>query len=206
MLFVTPVSLLATDPGGAMLYGRGPVSLNGKPLPKSSAVFPGDLIQTQSDSLANLDTSGSAVTVLPDSLVKFEGNSIAVEHGSVSVATSGGLIATGKGATVTPVSGKWSKFELGDANGTLRIVADKGEVNVNCGNEATTLAEGEQVSPDESGKCNKKRRKLGAAPLPGHGGVFTNPYVLAAEAGTTGVVICLLLCNSSKPFVSQWKP
>ena len=189
-----------------MLYGRGPVSLNGKPLPKSSAVFPGDLIQTQSESLANLDASGSAVTVFPDSLVKFGGDSISVEHGSVSVATSHGMVATGKGATVTPVSGKWTKFEWGDANGTLRIVADKGEVRVNCGKEVTTLDEGDQVNPDDSGKCNKKRRKLGGAPLPGHDGLLTNPYVLAGEAGTAGGVICLLLCNSSKPFVSQWKP
>ncbi len=55
-----------------MLYGRGAVWLNGKPLPRSSAVFPGDLIQTQPESLATLDASGSGVIVLPDSLVKFE--------------------------------------------------------------------------------------------------------------------------------------
>jgi len=206
MLVLTPATLLATDPSGAMLYGRGPVLLNGKPVPKSSAVFPGDLIQTQSDSLGNLDISGSAVTVLPDSLVKFDGSSVEVEHGSVSVATSHSLVATEKAVTVTPVSDKWTKFELGDASGALRIVADKGEINVNCGKDTATLSEGDQVSTDESGKCNKKRRTGGGAPMPANGRLLTNPFVLAGAAGTAGGVICLLLCNSSKPFVSQWKP
>ena len=80
LIALTPASLLAADidPGGAMLYGRGkePVLLNGKPLPRSSAVFPGDLIQTPSESVATLDAPGSGVVVYPDSVVKFEQNSV----------------------------------------------------------------------------------------------------------------------------------
>jgi hypothetical protein len=89
LIALTPASLLAADidPGGAMLYGRGkePVLLNGKPLPRSSAVFPGDLIQTPSESVATLDAPGSGVVVYPDSVVQFERNSISLQHGSVSV-------------------------------------------------------------------------------------------------------------------------
>ena len=205
MIAVTPAALVAADSGGAMVYGRGEVWLNGKPLPRSSAVFPGDLIQTQPESVATLDASGSGVIVLPDSLVKFEANAVSLEHGSVSVATSHSMAAMASEVTVTPASDKWTEFEVADANGTVQVVATKGDVNVNCGKGTATLSEGEQATRDESGNCNKKKRK-GGAPVPGHGGVLTDPYVDAGGLIVGGVIVCLLLCNSSKPFVSQWKP
>jgi hypothetical protein len=206
MIAVTPAALVAADSGGAMVYGRGEVWLNGKPLPRSSAVFPGDLIQTQPESLATLDASGSGVIVLPDSLVKFEANAVSLEHGSLSVATSHGMVALAREVTVTPASNKWTEFEVTDAHGTVQVIASKGEVNVNCGKGNATLSEGEQVTRDESGNCNKTKRRPGGAPVPGHGGILTDPYVQAGGLVVGGVVVCLLLCNPSKPFVSQWKP
>lgn len=206
MIAITPAALVAADSGGAMVYGKGEVWLNGKPLPRSSAVFPGDLIQTQPESLATLDASGSGVIVLPDSLVKFEANAVSLEHGSVSVATSHGMVALAREVTVTPASDKWTEFEVADVNGTVQVIASKGEVNVNCGKSSVILSEGEQAAPDESGNCNKKKKKGGGAPVPGHGGMLTDPYVLAGGVVAGGVIVCLLLCNPSKPFLSQWKP
>jgi hypothetical protein len=203
MIAVTPAALVAADSGGAMLYGRGPVWLNGKPLPRSSAVFPGDLIQTQPESLATLDASGSGVIVLPDSLVKFGENAVSLEHGGVSVATSHRLVASARELTVTPASNAWTEFEVVDASGTVQVVTSKGDVNVNCGKGTVTLSEGEQATRDESGNC-KKRRKT--APVPGHGGLLTDPYVQAGALVGGGLLVCLLLCTTSKPFVSQWKP
>jgi hypothetical protein len=207
LIAVTPASLVAADAdsGAAMLYGRGKgrVWLNGRPLPRSSAVFPGDLIQTQPESLATLDASGSGLIVLPDSLVKFEGNAVSLEHGGVSVATSKGMVALAREVTVTPASNAWTEFEVADANGTVQVVASKGNVNVNCGKGTANLSAGEQATPDESGNC-KKRRK-GGAPVPGSGSILTDPYFLS-WALVGGAIICLLLCTSSKPFLSQWKP
>jgi hypothetical protein len=206
MIAITPAAVVAVDSDPAMLYGRGPVWLNGKPLPRTSAVFPGDLIQTQPESLATLDTSGSGVIVLPDSLVKFEANAVSLEHGSVSVATSHGMVALAREVTVTPASDKWTEFEVADVNGTIQVVASKGAVNVNCGKGTATLSEGEETTRDQSGNCNKKNRRKGAAPIPGHGGILTDPYVQAGGLIVGGVVVCLLLCTSSKPYLSQWKP
>jgi hypothetical protein len=206
LVAITPASLLAADSGAAMLYGRGPVWLNGSPLPNSSAVFPGDLIKTQPESLATLDASGSGVIVLPDSLVKFEGKSVTLEHGSVNVATSVGMVAIAGVVTVTPASNTWTEFEVGDANGSVQVFASKGSISVYCGKDTANLTEGEQANPDDSGKCNKKKRKPGGALFPGGGGWLTNPYVIGGAAVTTGVIVCLLLCNSSQPFMSQYKP
>ena len=209
LIAFTPASLIAADadPGGAMLYGRGKeaVLLNGKPLPRSSAVFPGDLIQTPPESVATLDAPGSGVVVYPDSVVKFEQNSVSLQHGSVSVATSKRMVALAHQMTVTPASDAWTEFEVVETNGSIRVIASKGGVDVNCGKGTASLSEGDEVSSDASGNCNKKKRK-GGAPLPGNGTTLSGPYVATGALGTVGGVLCLLLCDNPQPFISQWKP
>jgi hypothetical protein len=207
LIAVTPAALVATDAGSgaSILYGRGTVWLNGKPVPNSSAVFPGDVIETQPESVATLDSSGSGVIVFPDSLVKFEGNAVSVEHGAVSVATSKGTVALAREVTVTPASNTWTEYEVADMNGTVRVFANKGSVNVNCRKGTVNLSEGDQATPDKSGNCRKTKRKEGILP-PFDGAILADPYVIGGELITGGVIVCLLLCNSSKPFLSQWKP
>jgi hypothetical protein len=209
LITLIPASMAAvdTDSDAAMLYGKGKdvVWLNGKPEPRSSAVFPGDLIQTQPESLATLDAEGSGIIVFPDSLIKFEHNAISLEHGSVSVATSKRMVAFAREVTVTPASNTWTEFEMVDANGTVQVFASKGTVDVNCGNGTTNLSEGEQATPDKSGNCNKKKRKAGP-PVPGDGSLLTNPFVVTGALITGGGVVCLLLCRETKPNISQYKP
>ncbi len=45
MIAVFPASLMAADSGAAMLYAKGTAWLNGANVPRSSAIFPGDLVQ-----------------------------------------------------------------------------------------------------------------------------------------------------------------
>ena len=209
LIALTPASLIAADvdPGGAMLYGRGkePVLLNGKPLPRSSAVFPGDLIQTPSESVATLDAPGSGIIVYPDSMVKFEQNSVSLQHGSISIGTSKRMVATARQVTVTPTSDTWTEFEVVDINGSIRIVASKGSVDVNCGKGTASLSEGDEANSDASGNCNKKKRP-GGAPFPGSPSTLASPWVVIGALGIVGGGLCMLLCDNQQPFISQWKP
>jgi hypothetical protein len=209
LIAFTPASLLGADadPGGAMLYGRGKeaVLLNGQPLPRSSAVFLGDLIQTPSESVATLDAPGSGIIVYPDSMVKFEQNSVSLQHGSISIGTSKRMVATARQVTATPVSDAWTEFEVADMNGSIRVVASKGSVDVNCAKGSASLSEGDEVTADASGNCSKKRRKAGAL-FPVSGGTLSGPWVAIGALGTVGGVLCMLLCDNPQPFISQWKP
>jgi len=209
LIAFTPVSLVAADadPGGAMLYGRGkePVLLNGKPLPRSSAVFSGDVIQTPSESVGTLDAPGSGIIVYPDSEVKFEQNSVSLQHGSVSVATSKRMVAHAREMTVAPVSDAWTEFEVADTNGSIRVIASKGSVDVNCGKGTASLSEGDELIDDAAGNCTKKKRK--DPPLaPVIGSTLSGPWVVTGALITAGGIICVLLCDDPQPFISQWKP
>ena len=149
LLLIVPASLLAADAGAAMLYADGAAWLNGSHVPKSSAIFAGDLVQTRSDSAANIHASGSSITVLGDSLVKFEGSSLKVEHGGVSVSTSKGIFTTAGDVRVSPVSNAWTEFNVIDTDGIVRIAARKGDLTVTDDSGTVTLAQGQETTRDE---------------------------------------------------------
>lgn len=198
MLAVFPFALFAADSGAAaMLYAKGTAWLNGGTVPSSSAVFPGDLVQTKADSMANINASGSNVMILPDSLVKFEGNAVAVDHGSVSVTTAKGLSTHAEGVTVTPVSDKWTEFDVSNADGKVLIMARKGDLSISDGSDTTTLPQGQQTTRDDSA-TRKKRRSGGAAPAAG-GGILDSPIVIAAGGAAIGALVTWVLLQSSSP-------
>src|SRR5579864_1488437 len=105
LLFLFPCSMFAADTNAAMLYTSGAAWVNGAHVPRaSSSIFSGDLLQTRSDSVANINEPGSSITVLSDSLVQFQGSSVMIQHGGVTVATSKEIYATAGDVKVAPAS------------------------------------------------------------------------------------------------------
>jgi hypothetical protein len=204
MLAITPASLMATDEAGAMVYCKGTVWLNGAPLPDSSAILAGDLVQTTKDSVATITASGSSVIVQPESVVKFATNAISLEQGNISVASSSGLVTSAGIATVTPASSVWTEYEVTDMNGIIEVLARKGNLEVSCGKETATLSDGMQVTSDSSGKC--RRRKKGGAYPPASGDILNTRYLEYIGAGAgVGTLIWLLWPHPQQP-VSAAQP
>ena len=107
LLVLFPFSLFAADSNAAMLYTSGHAWVNGSHVPRSSsAIFSGDLLQTHSDSIANLNQSGSTVQVRSDSLVQFEGSLVKIDHGAVRVSTSKLMATTAGDVNVVPASAR----------------------------------------------------------------------------------------------------
>ena len=206
MVGVVPASLWAADSSPAMLYARGATWINGGAVPRTSAVFPGDLVQTQSDSLASINVSGSNVVVLADSLVKFEGPAVALEHGSLKVATSKGLSTHTGDLTVAPASNGWTEFEVKQvSDDSVTVIAQKGDVTVSDGSNSSTLSQGQQTTVDNSEKKKKKRRKGGGAVPATSGAVLDSPVVIYGGAAAVGGLLTWVLLQDSNP-VSQVAP
>ena len=72
LVLILPGALFAADRPAAMLYSHGTALLNGHSIARSSAIFFGDQVQTNADSAANINASGSIVLVLNDSLVEYQ--------------------------------------------------------------------------------------------------------------------------------------
>ena len=198
-----PFSLFAADSNAAMLYTNGPAWVNGAHVPRpSSAIFSGDLLQTRSDSVANINQPGSTVRVLSDSLVQFEGTSVKIDHGGVTVSTNKGMATTAGDVKVAPTSSAWTEFNVTDVDGTVRIAARKGDVTISDGKGTTTLAQGQETTRDESSgnssdKSKRKNRKQMGGATPGAtGGVLNSPIAIGVGgAALIGLTTWVLIKN-----------
>lgn len=213
LIILFPGSLFAADSNAAMLYTNGAAWVNGAHVPRSSsAIFSGDLLQTRSDSVANINQAGSSITVLSDSLVEFEGASVDIQHGGVTVSTSKGIAATAGDVKVEPASNAWTEFNVTDVDGTVRIHASKGALTVSDGKDVVTLAQGQDTTRDESSgtsdkdnnKKKNKKRQSGAVPAAG-GGIMNSPYAIGIGAGAIIGVTTWVLIKSDNP-ASPTKP
>jgi hypothetical protein len=191
MVVIFPAALFATDQPAAMLYSHGTALLNGGSISRSSAIFSGDLVETSVDSAANINASGSIVLILHESLVKYQGNAVELEHGDVAISTSKAMATRAGDVTVSPAASVWTEFEVRDVDGTVQIAARKGDLTIIDDNGTTTLAQGQETtrdetqsqSQDDAKKKKKKRKAAGAAPAAGTGGLLSSPWTIGISGG-----------------------
>ncbi len=180
-------ALFAADQPAAMLYSHGAALLNGNNIARSSAIFSGDLVQTNADSVANINATGSSVLVLNESMVQYEGSTLKLEHGGVTVSTSKSLATRAGNVTVSPSSAVWTEFEVRDVDGKVQIAARKGDLTISDDSGTTTLAQGQQTTRDDSQqdeeKRKKKNRRVAAAEVPAWGAALDSPWAVGIGGG-----------------------
>jgi hypothetical protein len=209
MVMIFPAALFAADQPAAMLYSHGTALLNGNSIARSSAIFSGDLVQTNPGSVANINATGSSVLVLNDSLIQYEGSTVKLEHGGVTISTSK-LLATRAGdVTVSPTASVWTEFEVRDVDGRVQIAARKGDLTISDDSGTTTLAQGQETTRDESqSQNNNKKRKKDVVPaaVPGAGGaIMSSPWTIGIAGGIIIGGTAWVLSKSDDP-VSPAKP
>src|SRR5580700_4718352 len=133
MVILCPLSLAAADAGSAVLHSEGGVWVNGLEVVGSTVVFPGDLVETKPGFVANLDAEGSSVLIQPQSVVKFQGTFLVLEHGSVSVGTSTLMSVHVNCIRVEPLSAERTQYDVADVSGTVQVAARKNDVSITHG-------------------------------------------------------------------------
>jgi hypothetical protein len=207
MVLVFPAQMmLAADTAAAMLYTNGAAWLNGSEVPKSAAVFTGDLLQTRPNSTASIQANGSNVTVMADTLVKFEGPAVELEHGAVRVTTSRGLAARAGDVTVKPASDSWTEFQVTDVDGQVQIAANKGDLTVQDDKGTTTVTQGQQTTVDDTSDTDKKKKKhrhgTGAATA-ATGGIMSSTGAIVGGLAAVGALTGWALSQSTAPMSSD---
>jgi hypothetical protein len=205
LLVVFPLSLFAADTNSAVLRSKGGVWVNGAEVADSTSVFPGDLIETKPGSVANLDAEGSSVLIQPQTIVKFQGNYLALDHGSVAVGTSTSLSVHVNCLRVVPISNDRTQYEVADVSGRVEVAARKLDVNItqsggvhktsgekSSSGQSATVREGQHASSEESQACGA------ALPQNPENRPFNPKWIeIGGGAVAGGVVLCLLLCKGS---------
>jgi len=204
MMLASPA--FSADSAAAMLYTNGTAWINGGSIPKSSAVFAGDLVQTKANSIANIKATGTSVLVLSDSLIQFQGSAVKLEHGSLNVATSKSMAAQVGGLKVVPAESSWTEFEVRDTDGTVKIIARKGDLKLIDAHGTSTLTEGHEATRDETSEKGKKKDEGAGGAFPGaHTGLLDTREAIIAGAAVVGGITAYSLLHDDDP-VSPKKP
>lgn len=190
-----PASLFGGEPTAAMLYARGATWVNGAAVLRTSAIFPGDLVQTKSNSAANIHLPGSIVTVLPNSLAKFEGPTLELQHGGIVILSSKQLATHIGDVTVFAAKPESTEFWVGNSDGSVTIMARKGDLTVVDDSGTTTLTAGQETTREES---KKKRKRRGAAAA-ATGSIMDSKAALIAGIAAVGGITTLVLLQREDP-------
>jgi hypothetical protein len=197
MVVLVPAALLGQTPA-AILRSQGGVWVNDYEAKDSTAIFAGDVLETKPAFSGSLTLDGSTVLLQPESVAKFQGDLLVLNHGSVSVGTSKSFKVQVNCITITPVVNEWTQYEVTDVNGTVQVAARKDDVKVELGSSGTkrsrqaetssgvTVHEGEQAKYEESEACGVPPR---ATPTV----TGLNPKLIAGGAAGAGVLVWLLI-------------
>jgi hypothetical protein len=198
-LFALPTQLLAQDAGAAMLYGDD-VSVNNSVIPKSIAIFPGDVLATKGASATVVDT-GSSATVTADSLVDYQKNNLRLEHGDLAVTTSVGMSVRVGCVVVTPADEVTTQFEVRDLDGKIIIDAQKGDLIISENKQHEKLLEGQEGTRRDE-KCRAGTGSESAATQ----GILDSKTAKIVGSGIVGGVLLWLLIDESGTPLSSWQP
>ena len=138
----------------------------------------------------------------PESVAKFQGDYLELNHGSVSVGTSTGFKVRVNCIRVVPVRNEWTQYEVTDVSRSVQVSARKDDVNVEHetdkrkatpkpeleNSERASVHEGEQHSYDESEIC-------GAAIGPTSAGLANPKWIEIGSAAGGAALLCILLCR-----------
>jgi hypothetical protein len=214
MVVLTPLSLPAADTASAIVHSSGGVWVNGAEATDSTTVFAGDSLETKPGFVANLDTQGSSVLIQPESIVRFQGDHLILEHGSVDVGTSTAMSVDVNCIKVKPVTQDRTQYDVTDLSGKVEVAGIKKDVNITKGGGAakpssesatglsSTVHEGQHDTRYETTAC-------GAAAPPQGAGNPPNMKLLELGGGAAGGVIalCLILCKGkSESSISPSNP
>ena len=199
---LTSVALFAQETGTAVLYGTGSVYLNGAQVSNSSAVAPGDVIQTKETGAANINAPGSSVVVESNSIVRYQPEGFSLDRGNISVATGKGISVFARDFKITPASGGWTEFYVTRTNGSIGIIARKNPVTVSCAANSVTVREGQQISRDDAANCGLIAKGNGPPPA-AKGPIITPERAEWGAIGVGGVLAGWALIHSDDPVSPQ---
>ena len=215
MSVILPVSLFAQENAAAMLRSSGTgVLVNKNSSPESIALFPDDLIETPKSVVARLEITGSAADIGPETMVQFEGDELALDHGNVSVNTTRGLRVRVGCLTVTPVNlSERTQYDVSDLDGRVTVNAAKNDVYIDDRSKKPQEAKNPSRSSRDlvrEGEQKSREEKCGGAYLRGDSRPALGPWMNSMWAkilagGVAGAIACLGLCHDDDP-ASPAKP
>lgn len=195
---IFPLSLQAQDRDGAMLHTAGKTSVNGNTLDSaqhldSLAIFPGDKIQTDSGSEAQISPLGTSVLVRSDTAIRYYQGSVEFnDNGIVSISSTTGFTVRAGRLTVKPETPGEVRYIVTKRDCRVDVKAVMGDLTINRGSRNSTLKEGKETRDDDA--CPAAKKSPGGAE-PGATGTLlsSKAAIIAGTAAAAGGLVWVLV-------------
>ena len=210
MIVAVPASLMAQASGGSILHSTGGVWLNGVRSPNSSAVLLDDVIQTQKDDRAKIDSEGSTAMVQSDTILQFEGDELVLDHGGLLVNTARGMRVRVNCVTILPVNLSLTRYDVVDVDGKIRVLAHENDVRIHYREKTSKKTDSGRDVVVHAGERAERDERCGVAArardhVDGDSPVLNTTWAkwIGAAAIVTGA--CIALCRGDDP-ISPYVP
>lgn len=203
LVFAFPLSLFSAETHAAMVFATGAASLNGAALPRSTAVFAGDLLETSKDSAIIINANGSTIQVGGNSSLQFQGDAINLNSGIAQITTHNGMRVEASAITIAPNRNE-AKYQVSHLPGKVTVAALSGSVSVLHGGATDVVDAGQSRAytevPQDTEKDKGKNDKGGPIVFTSDKTFFT---VSAATLGGGGLLAWWMLRDNRKPVSNQ---
>jgi hypothetical protein len=191
---------MAQVSGGVLLHGNGALLVNGAQFKDSTALMPGDVVETQETGLAYMSSPGSSSTLESNSIARIQAGGISLDRGNLSVATSQGMSVFARDFTIAPATPQWTEFYVTRHEGTIQIMARKGDVTVSCGGNTATVKVGQQFLRNDAPNCGfQQTGGGGGAPAAATAPILTSRTAQYIALGVGGGLTLWVLLQSDNP-------
>lgn len=197
VILSTSIYATASDAGAAMLYAHS-AFVNGRSVPQSIAIFPGDEVRTPADATANIISLGLQVIMHSDTFLKFDATAISLDHGGLNVTTDRATTTRVGDITIIPLSKVWTAFSVAVSDESVEVVAEKSNLTESDEQGTRTLSPGQHTTRPRS------RKRSGATPAGRNSKLDSTPAVIVGAAGVGTLVIWVLTRDSAA--ISPVKP
>jgi hypothetical protein len=208
----SPAQLAPGEPGAAalpagVLYGNGSVFLDGAQLSNSMPVMTGDVVETKDMGAAHVDMSGSTAMLQSNAIMRFRNDGVALDRGTISMATGKSLSVFTRDYQVIPVYSAWTQFEVVRSGGLIHISAIKNDVEIKCGTEKPTVVkEGHHLTRPDANNCGLADAADPGAPPSGVGPGLASPWAEGAGLVMAGGLLGWVLSHLGDDAVSPDSP
>jgi len=194
----TLATAAAQNTGIAVVFGSGGIYLNGAQLSNSNALIAGDVVQTRDNGSGMISAGGSSVALDSNTIVRFQGVSVALDRGAVKVASVQQISVNARDLNIEPTSKQWTQFYVTRASGMITTVALKNDVLVSCGGASVTVKEGHQLSRYDADNCGLAR-SANDVPAAAKGPILTSTRAAEAALAVGGGLAVWALWHCDEP-------
>ncbi len=200
LVAILPAATFASDAPNGVVYGTGAVFLDGSQLASSMPVITGSVVETRDVSVAHIDMNGSTAMVQANAIIRLKDGGVALDRGSVAMATGKSLKVYARDFEITPTKTEWTQFEVVRSGGLIHISALKNDVEIKCGAQAPTIIrEGHDLTRADAQNCGLAEKESPGAPAAAHGPLLLSPWAEGAGLAAAGAILGWTLTHGSDP-------